>query len=339
MSTTTYTVRQYRPGDEHGILRLFNQVFGEDDPSFRPRTLEQWHWEFRDNPAGMQIIVAEDAGGRIVAHYACLPARTQLKDEQVLTGQGVDSMVHPDSRRGLKKEGPFLQVARAYLETFGNERVCAFGFGFPNEKAFRVGVRRIGYVPVVPSLPTLFRNFFSDSDDETVGRKFQGAREVREVTAFEASADQLWKRVRAAFPVALLRDSLYLNWRYARCARGRYRLFEVCDDGRLAAVFVTRALWQGLPILALADYLGDPRDEASFALALRQALRCARDEKQVRVEAWFPRSHPFFEQALEAGFKTEPSQANLCVMLFRKDLELDWLARNWFFTIGDSDLF
>ncbi len=42
MSTAEITVRPYQPGDEQGILRLFNQVFRENDPGYRGRGLDHW---------------------------------------------------------------------------------------------------------------------------------------------------------------------------------------------------------------------------------------------------------------------------------------------------------
>ena len=78
----------------------------EASTDFQPRTREDWNWEYRDNPAGQQIMLAAPAHGthhrplRLPARRGPHPGRSRI------AGQGVDSMVHPDYRRGLKKEGP-----------------------------------------------------------------------------------------------------------------------------------------------------------------------------------------------------------------------------------------
>lgn len=339
MSSSEYRVRTYQEGDEERILELFRLVFGADHPGSAARTLPAWSWEYRDNPAGRQIALAEDARGKTIAHYACLPAQVHVQGVVGIAGQGVDSMVHPDYRRGLKKEGPFLAAARLFFETWGNARVSLFGFGFPNQKALRLGVRVLHYVPVLEQISTLYRNFYESQDDDRVGRAFEGEAEVVEVERFGPEVDALWERLRPSYPFAVVRDSRYLNWRYADAVHLAYRLFEVRSGGRLRGHFVTRAHWQGLPILALADLFCEPADEAVVALALRQAVQAARAAGMVRVELWLPPGYPQFQAALRHGFRTERCQYTLCVMLYHERPPLDWVRDHWYFTIGDSDVF
>ena len=339
MSEPRYQVRPYQDGDEERILRLFNRVFGEGDERFQPRTTEQWQWEFAENPAGRQISLAFDADGELVAHYACLPVVLNLEGTHALAGQGIDSMVHPDHRRGLKKEGPFLAAARHYFETWGNAKVCALGFGYPNQRAFRIGVKLLGYVPVFENLPVLYRNFFEHSDDERVGAGHADALEVRRIERFDERFDTLWNSLEPRYPVAVVRDARYLNWRYLGCPHIEYECYEVRHASQLRGWFVLRAGWNQLPILAVTDLLAAPDDEAVVAVALRYAVRRARATEQARVELWLPRQHPHFEHALRAGFDTEPCNYHLCVMLYRRELELERIRRQWYYTIGDSDLF
>ena len=339
MSAGGYAVRPYESGDEEGILRLFNEVFGEGDENFQPRSLGQWQWLFQDNPCGNQIMVAARDDGRIIAHYACLPVAVNVQGQREIAGQGVDSMVHADYRRGLKREGPFLAVARAYFDTWGNARHCCFGFGYPNRRAFRVGVRVLRYGPVHQPITTLYRNFFAAPDDDEVGRGLEKSAEVEEVASFSPDVDELWRRLAPQFPFAIIRDRAYLSWRYTASPELTYRCFEIRRDGQLCAWFVTRAGWQGVPILALADFLADPRDENAVGLTLRHAVRAGREAEQARVEAWLPPRSPFFSAARRHGFESEPSQYVLCAMLYRDQPELDWVRDHWYFTIGDSDVF
>ena len=76
-----YELREYRPGDEESILRCFNLVFARDNPDFVPRTMEQWDWTFRRNPAGRRVWLAL-TGGEVVAQYAALPNRVWIGGEE-----------------------------------------------------------------------------------------------------------------------------------------------------------------------------------------------------------------------------------------------------------------
>jgi hypothetical protein len=343
LSERATTVRPYRPGDEASILALFNGVFGEGDARFETRTLEQWRWLYRDNPAGTQIVVSVEDDGTVVGHYACLPARARVDGEVVVAGQGIDSMVRADYRSGLKREGAFVRTARGYFEHFGHWPICAFGYGFPNRQAYPIGVRLVGYKPVFRPLPTLYRNFFEEGDDDAVGRETSAdaARlDVVEVDRFGAVADELWTRLAPDFPFALVRDAAYLDWRYAACPWLGYRRYVVRErGGRVRALFVARANWQRQPIGALVDFLGAPDDAAAVGLALRTTTRLAREAGQARVEAWFPERSPWFRHALGSGFRSEPCQYVLCVMLYRERPDLEWVRERWYYTIGDSDVF
>lgn len=340
MSSPQITVRPFQPGDEVGLLTLFNGVFAEDDPSYRARTAEQWKWEFLDNPAGTQVVVGQEESGRMVAQYACLPARVHLKGEDVCCGQGIDSVVHKDYRRGLKREGPFLRVARYYFEHYGKPEVNAFGYGFPNKKAYRIGVRMLQYVPIAAPVGAVFRNLFNHKNDDDVGVSACTEGEIVSLERFDERVDALWGRLRPSMPMAIQRTSTYLNWRYTDCPGVDYKSFGLTDDsGELRAVWVTRANWMGPPILALTEVMVDSRDVPAVGKLLAHTVKLARDTGQPRIECWIPPTSQLYDQMLGQGFSVENSYANLCIKIYDPTLDPAWVRANWFYTIGDSDVF
>jgi hypothetical protein len=331
-------VRPYRDGDEDSVLDLFNLVFAEGHSA---RDRAHWEWEFLRNPAGNQVVLGIASDGRVVAQYACLPAVVHLRGERVMVGQGIDSVVHPDWRRGLKREGAFLKVARYYFEHYGIPEVNAFGYGLPNEKAYRIGVRMLGYVPIAAPLPTLARNLF-DRDELADAADLGAPREalhVVPVDRFGADADGLWQRLAAEHPMAIVRDAKYLNWRFLDCPSVDYRAFAVVDGSRWRATFVLRENWTGPPILAITELFLARDDAAALGTILRHTVAYARAHGQQRVETWIPRSHPHFARALDLGFITEPSPFNLCIKIYRAGLSPEFAAAHWWYTIGDSDVF
>jgi hypothetical protein len=104
LSERAYTVRPWRPGDEAGILALFNSVFGEGDPNFQPRTPEQWRWLYRDNPAGSQIVVASIARNRRPAHRS-FGARPEMLMARLSFPQGRAVPSRPENSAGYKVYG------------------------------------------------------------------------------------------------------------------------------------------------------------------------------------------------------------------------------------------
>ena len=224
-----YEIRHYRPGDETRILETFNAVFSEGNPDYVPRTLEQWYWEFRDNPAGNQIVLAVAPDGRVICQYCCLPYFVNLRGERVKAGCGIDSFLDPGYRRGLKREGVFLRVARTYFREIGVHPITAFGYGFPNEKAYRVGVRMLKYHEIRKPQTTLFRNLWERTDDADVGGASRGQVSLEEVDRFGEEFDRFWEALMPGFPMATWRDARYLNWRYRDCRWIPYRVFAARD--------------------------------------------------------------------------------------------------------------
>ncbi len=341
MSSDNIEVREYRRGDEERILALFNEVFAEGDPHYEPRSLAEWRWEFVDNPAGTQVVIGVEPSGRVIAQYACLPAIVTLKGETVKCGQGIDSVVHKDYRRGLKKEGAFEKVAKYYFEHIGRWPVNAFGYGFPNQKAFRIGVKRLGYLPIHAPVKTTFRNLFQHANDDEVGAGAV-AGEVIELASFDVRADRLWSRIEPSVAMAIRRDAAYLNWRYAHHPRVKYRAFGLvggASDTELRGIVVTRANWMGPPILALTELIVSHDDAPAIARLLAHVVQVARATRQQRVETWIAPAMPIHATVLSHGFSVEDSPFNLCVKPYRPDLTEDWVRANWWFTIGDSDVF
>jgi Acetyltransferase (GNAT) domain len=333
-------IRDFRPGDGAGIVALLNEVFSDGDDRFEPRTVAHWEWVYEQNPAGRQIIVAQDPGGRIVGHYACIPYKTVVRGEETLCGQGVDSMVAVDYRRGLKTEGLFVKTARRYFEKYGVPEQNAYGYGFPNRKAFRIGVRVLNYVPVHSPVPTIARNLFDKPDDRDVESGSDTVGEVLPIERFGEDADELWRRLRPEIEMGTVRDAAFLNWRYIDCPFAPHGAFGLFDaGGALRGAYVSRADWTGPPILALSEFLVPGGDPDAAVRLLAHAVRHARETGQQRVEVWLPPTHALFGVVTSHGFVPEESPFHLCIKIYDPSLQPDWVRSNWYFSIGDTDVF
>lgn len=338
-------IRFYEPGDEEGILTLFNAVFAEGDPAHRPRPMAHWQWQFGTCPAGRQIVVAEELDTRrIVAQYACVPYLVSYLGRRGIAGQGVDVLVAAEYRRGLKRTGLFLRTAERYFATWGIPGRNLYGYGFPNQKAFRIGVKRMGYLPVHAPLVTTFRNLFQHPDDATVEAADPGGFELRPLEALDgalaAAVDQLWERLEPELPLAIVRDARYLRWRYLECPAAPYRLHGLFDaGGELRGLAALRPDWQGPPILALAELLVGGGDRAALGALLAGICREARASGQQRIELWIPPWHPHAEAVRAMGFDQESCYFNLCLKVYEPGLTEEWARSHWYFSIGDSDIF
>jgi hypothetical protein len=337
-----FTVRPYRDGDEHAILALFNDVFRVGNPDFVPRTLAQWNWAFARNPEGHHTFVAESAG-RLVGTYTAIPARWRFPEGVHLGAQAVDTVVAPEFRRSLRKNGLFLTLADRWFDHFGRKERDRIVYGFPNPQAFRIGTTKVGYLPVhCPvqelALPVAAAQSWAPDGVHVVEVERFG----REVDAFDES-------LAAGRGISAVRDARYLNWRYADCPTTRYRLLRAeSASGKLRGFLVHGLGWHGFrrEIAPIVDFLVAPGDATTWRALLGDAARAADAAGAVagapRLDtllAWAPPPHRHWRDLTALGFRPEPSRFNLCIRIFTDSFDLEFARAHWYVVMGDSDIY
>jgi hypothetical protein len=325
-----WVIRPYRSGDEAAILDLFRRVFGVD------RSLEHWRWKFQENPAGRTIRLAQTPSGELVGQHAGLPVRVTWGDKTLVFTQIVDVMVDPRFRRGLKRPGLFSALVNRFIaDCWGPWKVSA-GYGFPTPEALRIGGRVAGYTPLHPVVG-LVRELGGAGRQRPPwsARLFR----IEEVDRYGEEIDRLWQRLRPELAVATVRDSRYLNWRYADCPDTHYQMLAAFHrlTGTPAGMAILRLWVRQEPVAALVDWLVPSR-----AVGLALVARCeeiARESGMNRLEAWFPPyswTYRFFE---ELGFRASPTIYQITALPTSREVSLDWARERWYYTMGDSDIY
>src|SRR5258705_294355 len=138
-------LRPYRPGDEAAILKTFNVVFrAVCGPTYTDRGLEFWRWEFGAHEHGHRIALAVLDDGTVAAQYAGVPLQVHTSFGPKVFVHIVDSFVHPEHRKGLKKPGLFVETAQPWFEDC-RARGDAVLYGYPVATAERIGQRYLEY--------------------------------------------------------------------------------------------------------------------------------------------------------------------------------------------------
>lgn len=332
------TIRRYRPGDEEGILALFQQVFG------RERSLAHWRWKFEENPAGQQIMLAVTETGEIVGHYAGIPVRVTVDGKPFIFSQPVDTMISPSHRRGLKKPGLFPNLTLKFAEEYGGRDRAAVTFGFPTDEHSRLGQRLMGYValpPVVKLVKRIGSGPHRTPWQQMVDLLHRVRVQVREVDRFDAPVDRLWARCERELRVATVRDARYLNWRYADCPDVHYRLLQAQEalTGRVCGLAVLRLGWMGQPAALLVDWLVPWRDWVTADRLLKRSCQEVELAAMKELQGWMPSASPWHQYLLEWGFQAVDGNLPFVARTYTPEVSLEYVSPRWYYTMGDSDIY
>ncbi|MCI4626021.1 MAG: GNAT family N-acetyltransferase [Candidatus Magnetoovum sp. WYHC-5] len=221
-------IRQYKKGDEEKINNLFCKVFKEE------RSIDEWKWKFVENPAvkepGDWISLAV-RNGEIIGHYASVAVELQIGEKVVKVPSPVDSMIAPDSKVSVSV---FKNLFKHNVEI--TKKYSYFGFGFPNEKAYMVGKRMLGYKDIATMIP-FFRRL---SIKTMIKRRFKSIPQIvlqlihkisqlfflvqiniystkatiKLIDSFDNRVDNLWAKIKHNYGIWAVRKEEYLNWRY-----------------------------------------------------------------------------------------------------------------------------
>jgi hypothetical protein len=330
------TLRAYQPGDEQAILETFNLVFREVcGESYVDRTMDFWRWEFLENPWGHRISLAIAKDGTVASQYAGVvyPMATAFGDCTFI--HIVDSMAHPDYRKGLKRPGVFVVTGLPWFQMC-YDAGDAVMYGYPVPIAERIGQRYLEYnrLRVVDFLcrPAALGSVESPA-----------AVVVEKVDAFDSEVDQLFQTVAAEKQCLTRRNQEFLTWRWVKIPTGDYELYVARRGGKLSGLMVLRPVHELVPgCCCIADWLVPEADTETMDALLARATARGREAGRETLMTIFPEPSPEYRALVERGFVAVPSahtlERRLTHRIYHPQMTTEWLEQHWWYTLGDSDL-
>ncbi len=239
-------VRPYRKGDEYQINELYNLVFS------RNRAINEWGWEYMENPIHESFIYVLEDNNKIIAHFSLLPILLRYEGRAILSGKTENTMMHPEYRgRGLYKIFEKKCIQEAHRRGIILPWVTL-------SAATKTHIRA-GYTPVAPIVNyvkitdyyTLKKTFFNKLNKK-IKNKFISETSslfvssvfsllmrkkmkkqsilpqnlsIREITEFDSRFDGFWENNHKYYGITIDRNSRYLNWRFARNPCLSYEVF------------------------------------------------------------------------------------------------------------------
>lgn len=329
-------VRAYIKGDETVILPMFRKVFKAD------RTLEQWHWKFRDNPFGAhKIAEAFTEEGVLAAQYSGYPVpffSSVGGREEFVSFQIGDIMTAPEVRNiGLGTSSVLSRIATYFYNKFCIDHVpFMYGFVAGNHKKFGERFLRYQYMSHIPYHVL----DLTKSRLKPFGRikRLMTGLSVEEVSDITREYDLFFESVCDDYGMLVKRNSSYLKWRYLDCPDNVHRVFAVRRFGKLVGwgVFSVRE-----NMLIWGDALFRKRYAGIVSFMLEHILKHNYPDIK-RIEGWFSPIPEWWTDLLrDTGFQVvkEPNDLVSGVTLFDSTFTLEFVKNHLYYTMGDSDLF
>jgi hypothetical protein len=308
--------RSYQAGDETAILDLFRQSYGHD------LGLKVWAWRFRDNPAGPGVIDLAWDDNNLAAHYAVTSVAMRIAGQDWQTGLSGTTMTHPNYRG----QGLFPILARNTYERMTKSGM-AMVWGFPNAMSHRGFVKDLSWTDIY-EVPT-FRLPLSSA----VSLPAPGPALV-ELQQFDERFDLLWERVKDDHSVVTKRNQRHLQWRYVDNPTERYRILAYGNADGLLGYAVFKRYKDELQVVDLLTV----RDTEVSVRLLSGVVQAAHAEAAAAISLWFGVTHPLHHTLERFGFRLGEPVTYFGALAFQSQVET-YNFRNWYLTMGDSDVF
>ena len=316
-------IRPYRSGDEAGVLSLWKAAFGKEiSPPL-------WRWKYLENPYPVQIGLAVGEDDRVLVMYGGIPYRANWKENRVSITHLMDIMSDPECRGS----GLFVKTGMGFFDLFaGPERTC-FYYGFPGKYHFDIGKKYLEYTDLENGVSFLR----AETGALAQNSRRPGGRIERIMDADDAF-DGLWERCGKDYPLAVIRDSAFLRWRFFEHPLREYEVWGYRSCFRRG--------WKAYAVVALegetarmVDILAPPSGKTISDFLARLGDRfSARGIRE--IETWLPEDHFLARFAVSAGFRgfQEPLGFIPTGRSFHPGLSLDWASQHLYYTMADGDL-
>ncbi|MDA2933360.1 GNAT family N-acetyltransferase [Acidobacteria bacterium AH-259-D05] len=345
--------REYQPGDEAQILKLFKRTFGLN------RSNKHWEWEFLQNCLGKStILVAVDPDREeLVGQVAYVPIPMNCRGQKVIGSQTVDLMI--DSR--FWNQGIFLTLAAKCCEkaeAMGIQLV----YGFANKRLSQgwtrgVKFRDLGGVPqyhfvlnfcnylrTLPKyrgirmlvFPVLYLLSYLFIRLPNLPKRRDSTYKIVAISEPDEVFNKLWEQCRTKISFSTWRDAEYLRWRYFTFPDYKYRVFAAYSNQEMVGWMVLLKHRGYVGVIVDFLYTNHRVMDEMLAHALRYFRRWGRDYVSCPFEG-DPEVHQSF---VRFGFRQASPELRF-VLRPLGNASFDPLGVNnlglWYLTYGDTD--
>jgi hypothetical protein len=356
---------RYSPEDALDRVQLLRKIWGDSEPI--ARAFQDWHCHL--GPAGPAIaaIARAPGTGQLIGQAVTVPVRMSVADRPLTAGLSLGPVTDP----AYPDRGMLVGLLREACALSAEDGI-AFSYAFPDNlshSAFvhEAGFNDIGWVPLLIRPLNPERLAMKTTHSLVLKRTSSFVRriwrtspaaspqesppdlEIAQIGFFDDSFDVFWERVRHRYPIMVIRDPAYLNWRFADVPTKVYTTFAARSDGKVRGFAVLRVAPFGrFSAGMIVDLVVEASAEGRAAgRALVDRAHSHFSDLDVDIIASLaPRHTDEFRLLRSRGFYVcpkflQPQPFRLVVRCHDETGSTSRLVHdpaNWFVTLGDSDV-
>jgi len=351
---------RFSPDDIEDCLRLLRKTWSDSEvaaPAYQD-------WQCERSPAGPAIatLAREVETGRLIGQAVTIPINVRLSGKVRTAGLSLNPVADP----GYQGRDIYVGLLRDVCALSAKEGI-AFTYGFPDRLSYSTFVNEAGFrdagsvlLLIRPLNPE--RLALKTTHGRLPGRMAAIARriwrtpapaprqdvlpslEIAEVRSFDDSFAVFWERVQHRFPIMVVRDPAYLNWRFVDVPTREYTILAARSDGQIRGFAVLRVapLGQfsaGLIVDLIVEASAEGR--AAGRLLIDRAYSYSKDRDLDLVASLALRHTDEFRLLRSRGFWVcpkflQPQPFRLVVRCHNEEASrLAYDLQNWFVTMGD----
>lgn len=355
---------RYSPEDAEDSIGLMRGTYGDAEEAGPAH--QEWH--FQRGPAGAAVgtLARETETGHLVGQVLTIPVKVRLSGKVFMASLSLDPVTDPAWQDRSMAAGLLKDVCRLLAD-----EGMVFTYALPSQDSYWTFVnmarfRNIGSVPLLVRPLNPERLAMKATGSRVLSKTASVARrvwrtpapvrrqeavpglEIAEVSSFGGSFAIFWDRIQHRFPVMVIRDPAYLNWRYVDVPGRPYVTFAAKSEGEIRGFIVLRAAPLGRFSAGLvADLIVEPSAEGRAAgrLLIDRAYSHFTEQDLDIVASLALRHADEFRLLRSRGFWPaprflEPRPFRLVVCCHDEERSPSRLAydlRNWYITMGDCD--
>jgi len=298
--------------------KYYNQVIGLFQKSIEKSKPESYFkYYLSPTPYGKMIRFLMKYNGQIVGSHSIRPFLICVNNKEVLGGLTYNTMTHPDHRN----KGIFKALATKTHEEAKIKKIKIV-LGFSNSNSIYGYTRRLGHKELGPinlvkikkinfdvkEMPVIKKNWFPKNLDDIV-QSFQN---------------------KLNYPVKIKKNSKYIKWKYQKnpefiystCYKENEYFFILKEFGNF---------------VHLIDCFCTSTDFLKTILTVAFKFSKKRSKK---FTMWVPKTYRLMQLVKEGSYEIMKQEQYFHITCFDEELKSSVMNfNNWFYTMGDSDVF